>query len=74
MLVVEVGAAAVHAAPRTSAPTCNAAEQRMKKPTIVVNCLAFPHELTGAELELELGKKIINENHPLCASIKLSSP
>ena len=48
--VVEVGAAA---APRTSAPTCNAAEQRMKKPTIVVNCLAFPHELTGAELELE---------------------
>ena len=47
---VEVGAAA---APRTSAPTCNAAEQRMKKPTIVVNCLAFPHELTGAELELE---------------------
>ena len=42
----------------------------MKKLTIVVNCLAFPHEL--AELE-ELGKKIINENHPLCAAIKLSS-
>ena len=40
-------------------------------------CCKLPGFSTWAPLSsnrAELGKKIINENHPLCASIKLSSP